>query len=176
MIVADHIIDIFSAAFFSRYRTLLKGGGSEPTYAPACYGEPAVITFREDFAASALHEVAHWCIAGAHRRSLPDYGYWYEAERDECSEARFMAAEASPQALEWIFSMAAARPFRISADNPHAPEDARNRLRGRVQSEARHWLARGLPQRAMTFAVGLGHASGMNATFFNAENFVNPPA
>ena len=176
MIDADHIIDIFSAAFFSRYHTLLTSGGSEPTYAPGHRGEPAVITFREDFAASALHEVAHWCIAGEHRRTMPDYGYWYEGQRDECSEARFMAAEASPQALEWVFSVAAGRPFRISADNPHAPEDARNRLRSAVQHEAMRWLARGLPRRAMTFALGLGQASGINAPFLTPEPFANLPA
>ena len=32
-----------------------------PYYEP---GTPSVIYFREDFDRSALHEVAHWCVAG----------------------------------------------------------------------------------------------------------------
>src|SRR5690606_39383874 len=47
-------------------------------YLPA--SEPdglARVVFAHGFFASALHEIAHWCIAGDYRRTLHDYGYWY---------------------------------------------------------------------------------------------------
>jgi len=78
----------------------------------------AVIRHREDFAASALHEIAHWCIAGRARRQLVDYGYWYRPP--PCSEAEqqvFYAVEARTQALERIFAEGCGCEFRISPDN-----------------------------------------------------------
>ena len=64
----------FLTAFFKRRTPRSCVGAAEPYYEP---GAPSVIYFREDFDRSALHEVAHWCVAGPLRRGLPDYGYWY---------------------------------------------------------------------------------------------------
>jgi elongation factor P hydroxylase len=56
----------FDDCFSADYRTILIGGGSEPVYLPS--GDltlnPHRIIYREDFFASALHEVAHWCLGG----------------------------------------------------------------------------------------------------------------
>lgn len=157
---AAGIVEVFASTFDD---VRLEGGHDEPFYAPADGGTPAVIRFKEDFAASALHEVAHWCIAGWRRRQLPDFGYWYEPVRDAGTQSRFEAAEAGPQALEWIFSVAAGRTFRVSFDNFDLPSCRLDAFRCRVRSAAQDRLASGLPQRAQRFAAALAERSGCNA-------------
>jgi hypothetical protein len=73
---------VFDDCFSVDYRTILIGGGSEPVYLPSgdLTLKPHRIIYREDFFASALHEVAHWCLAGTRRRLLEDYGYWYRPD------------------------------------------------------------------------------------------------
>ena len=66
---AGYVIDCFNLRFGVSEGTILVGGADEPYYEP---GSPNIIYFREDFVRSALHEVAHWCVAGAARRTLPD--------------------------------------------------------------------------------------------------------
>ncbi|MBX2857631.1 MAG: elongation factor P hydroxylase [Cellvibrionaceae bacterium] len=114
----QRLVAAFGAELSLEYDTLLVAGGEEPIYLPAENKTPAKIIFREDFFASALHEVAHWCVAGARRRRLPDYGYWYCPDgRSAEEQARFEHVEIKPQALEWIFSSVCGYKFRISADN-----------------------------------------------------------
>ncbi|HKK51929.1 MAG TPA: elongation factor P hydroxylase [Myxococcota bacterium] len=115
---------VFEACFFASFRTRLEGGASEPLYlpSPAPAVRPHRILYREDFFASALHEVAHWCVAGARRRRLEDYGYWYEPEgRSAARQAAFESVESRPQAIEWAFAEACGRDFHPSADNLPAP-------------------------------------------------------
>ncbi len=70
--LAEQICETFNRCF-AQFHTKLVGGASEPLYEP---DEPiARVYFREDYASSALHEVAHWRIAGADRRQQPDYGW-----------------------------------------------------------------------------------------------------
>ena len=38
------------------------------------------IYFARGFYSSALHEIAHWLVAGKERRKLEDFGYWYEPD------------------------------------------------------------------------------------------------
>ena len=111
---------IFSACFAESYATVLEGGGQEPLYVPSADPDrtPHRIIYRADYFASALHEVAHWCLAGSKRRRLEDYGYWYAPDgRGPEEQVAFEAAEARPQALEWIFSDACGFDFHLSADN-----------------------------------------------------------
>ena len=61
-----------------RYGTLIVGGAKEPLYQPPVGRPRAIIRYTRDHAQSVLHEVAHWCLAGAERRLLEDYGYWYQ--------------------------------------------------------------------------------------------------
>lgn len=114
----EQITQVFAACFESTYRTRLVGGASEPFYQPACAEEPAVLRYREDFAASALHESAHWCLAGARRRSLPDFGLVYIAPpRSPAQQQQFFDLELRTQTLESLFAAAAGVPFQVSADN-----------------------------------------------------------
>jgi elongation factor P hydroxylase len=152
------VIREFNRLFATDDRTCLCGGADEPLYLPPTAATPAKIVFKEDFVASALHEVAHWCIASRQRRALPDYGYWYECERTVGSQARFEAVEVAPQALEWVLSVAAGLPFRVSTDNPFPA--AVDRFREQVRDAARARITAGLPLRAERFAQALASVSG----------------
>lgn len=99
--------------------TRLRGGASEPLFVPAAAGRPALIRYRGDFAQSALHEIAHWCLAGPSGRRQADYGLIYEPPpRGADAQARFYAAEVPVQALEMLLARAAGVPFHFSPDNP----------------------------------------------------------
>ena len=72
------LIRIFNSLFRESHGTVLVKGGDEPVYLPACDRFPHHrLVFAHGYFASALHESAHWCIAGAQRRLLEDFGYWY---------------------------------------------------------------------------------------------------
>jgi len=113
------LIRIFNACFESTYNTRLLKGGSEPEYLPADEHRPYhAIFFAHGFFSSALHECAHWLIAGEERRKLPDYGYWYVPDgRSAEQQALFQQVEVKPQALEWMLSAAAGYRFQLSVDN-----------------------------------------------------------
>ena len=114
----DDLIQLFIDTFNESEDVLLLAGAEEPLYLPAKDGKPAEIHFRDDYYSSALHEIAHWCIAGTERRKQVDYGYWYVADgRDEKEQEAFFKAEVKPQALEWLFSLACDYPFSVSVDN-----------------------------------------------------------
>jgi len=149
---------LFRALFFSRWRTLLVGGGDEPVYLPARDATDVHrIIYREDFFASALHEVAHWCIAGEARRQQLDYGYWYQPDGRSAEQQRvFERVEVKPQALEWLFATAAGQPFRISADNLHGDAGCSAEFAAAVQTQARNYCRGAMPLRARLFARGLG--------------------
>lgn len=145
---------LFNRAFATTCNTVLRGGASEPLYSPACRKAPAQITYREDFASSALHEVAHWCIAGAARRRQVDYGYWYSPEgRSRTEQVDFERVEARPQALEWVFSRSSGALFSLSLDSLAGDPDPADRLRfaREVVHQAERLLSVGLPTRAGRF-------------------------
>lgn len=153
---ASRLERVFNDCFAARWRTRLYGGADEPFYRPARRPRPEhTLHYRRDYFASALHEVAHWCIAGDERRERPDFGYWYTpGDRDSDQQRAFEAVEARPQALEWMFSKACAFRFQPSADNLELA--ARGLLDSagfnrRVLAEALRWQARGLPLRAGLF-------------------------
>ncbi len=158
MTPASRVESVFATCFRGTHGTLMLGGNDEPVYQP---GSPSLILYRSDYVASALHEVAHWCIAGAERRRQVDYGYWYESRRGASLQARFESAECRPQALEWVLSLAAAQPFRVSIDNDDTLiASSHTRFRRSVQVAARELLALGLPLRAARFARALERAFG----------------
>lgn len=118
-----------------------------------------MLYYREDFFASALHESAHWCIAGEARRKQVDFGYWYAPDgRDSKTQKAFEAVEIKPQALEWYFSKACGYPFSVSVDNLSLSDndmpDTQDFER-RVASQAMHWQRAGLPERARLFFEAL---------------------
>lgn len=166
-LAAAEIVRLFDAQFGERFRTRLCGGAAEPLYTPAGADTPAIVYFRADYAASALHEVAHWCIAGFARRQVEDYGYWYSADgRDAQAQQEFLRVEARPQALEWIFSQAAGLDFRLSLDNldaPPSPADV-HAFALAVDSAAGGYRERGLPPRARLFFDALAASRGVEVS------------
>lgn len=153
---ARRVERVFAQCFLQSENTLLCGGADEPLYAPSTQlGEPHRLWFREDYFASALHETAHWCIAGAARRQQVDFGYWYAAEgRDPVAQAAFESVEVRPQALEWCFSIACGFPFRISTDNlaaEGAEAGDHSAFESAVRREALRLAGATLPRRAAVF-------------------------
>ncbi len=150
---------VFADCFGGRERTRLVGGAAEPLYRPAlAQGGWHAIHYRADYPASALHEVAHWCIAGPERRRRTDYGYWYASDgRDAAAQRDFEAVEARPQGLEWLFAQGCGLPFRLSLDNLDGNLAAadRERFAAAVVAEARAWQARGPAGRAGRFLAAL---------------------
>lgn len=170
---ADTVIRVFNELFAQDYHTLLEGGADEPLYeASAAPAEREHrIRFRLDYFASALHEVAHWCIAGAERRLQEDYGYWYAPDgRSPEQQKLFEQVEVKPQALEWVFSQAAGIRFRLSADNLDGGLSHSDDFRRNVWQQARAYCSDGLPQRAAAFAAALAREYGVE-DYLNPENF-----
>lgn len=156
------LIDLFNQTFASSENTLLVRGDDEPIYLPADASHPQHrIIFAHGYFASALHEVAHWCLAGQQRRLLEDYGYWYCPDgRNAEQQAAFEQVEVKPQAIEWAFSAACAKPFRVSTDNLNgAPVDVAGFTRN-VHSQVLGYLQRGFPPRAQRFIEVLAQHYG----------------
>lgn len=146
------LIRLFDDLFAERHHVRLRAGAEEPLYEPARGARPALIHFRADYFASALHEVAHWCTAGAKRRWLLDYGYWYAPDgRDAVAQAAFEQVEVGPQALEWLFAEACSHPFRPSLDNLDGGSDSKERFEAALLRERERRLRQGLPPRASAF-------------------------
>jgi elongation factor P hydroxylase len=147
------LIQLFDHSFAIIENTRLVKGSDEPIYLPA--GDKCnyhQIVFAHGYFASALHEVAHWCIAGKERRLLQDYGYWYCPDgRDQTQQTEFEQVEVRPQAIEWAFSIAANKDFRVSTDNlSGVPADAQV-FQYRVREQALAYLHHGFPARAQHF-------------------------
>lgn len=145
-------VEAFNETFGRRWDTALEGGFPEPLYEPAAEGRPARIQFTRDYMNSALHEVAHWCIAGAGRRKLVDYGYWYRPDgRNAEEQAEFFAAEVKPQALELAFSRALGMEFRVSCDNLDGEAGNEKKFEAAVHRQLAVYEAEGFPPRAAEF-------------------------
>jgi elongation factor P hydroxylase len=156
------LIDIFNRLFLPTYNTELVAGDDEPIYRPAD-AEHAHhrIIFAHGFYASALHEIAHWCVAGAERRLLEDFGYWYKPDgRTALEQAEFERVEVKPQAYEWIFNQAAGRRFHFSADNLSAGLGASDAFKQNVLARVHALLAEGLPPRVQMLVTALQNHYG----------------
>lgn len=154
---ADDLIDIFNRCFAETERTHLVGGADEPLYSPALDNQVLhTIYFRSDYFASALHEVAHWCVAGRSRRTQEDYGYWYAPDgRNQAQQALFEQVEVRPQAFEWVFSRACGYPFRVSADNLALNTGPSQAFKRAIAEQAQQLVLDGLPARTQYFAEAL---------------------
>lgn len=112
------IAQLFNSCFAATEQTRCSGGADEPLYRPARAGRCAQLQYRGDHAASALHEISHWCLAGRGRRQLLDFGYNYVATpRSLVAQVRFLRSEIRPQALERLFARQAGILFRCSFDD-----------------------------------------------------------
>jgi elongation factor P hydroxylase len=144
------LIRLFNGQFEHSLNTVLVRGDDEPVYLPADAEHPQHrIIFAHGFFASALHEISHWCVAGAKRRTQVDFGYWYKPDgRTAEEQALFESVEVKPQALEWMLSVACGHRFHFSADNLSAEIGASRGFEARVQRQVLHYLEVGLPSRA----------------------------
>jgi len=153
----DDLIAIFDRTFGHSHATELVRGDAEPLYLPCDDTRPrAQIVFAHGYFASALHEIAHWCIAGRKRRQLVDFGYWYIPDgRSPAEQQAFTRVEEKPQALEWAFSVACGKIFVFSADNLDGEVLDDTAFRRAVRDRVRHYLDRGFPKRAAIFIDAL---------------------
>ncbi|PSF04967.1 transporting ATPase [Marinobacter fuscus] len=150
----DDLITLFNGLFLESHQTVLVRGGHEPEYLPAAGPDaPAQVVFAHGYFASALHEIAHWCIAGEQRRTLYDYGYWYCPDgRTPEQQFAFEQVEVKPQAIECMMALAAGFRFNISVDNLAGSGAANETLfRHNLCLQADSYLANGLPARAQIF-------------------------
>lgn len=147
------MVSLFNETFSHSENTRLVKGDNEPIYLPAdetC--DYHRVVFAHGYFASALHEIAHWCIAGKARRKLVDYGYWYCPDgRDEKQQAEFEKVEVKPQAIEWAFSLAAGSKFFVSSDNLNGIETDRKAFEKAVASQLSLYQQQGFPLRAQQF-------------------------
>lgn len=160
--------ELFRECFFEQYHTLLIGGAPEPLYLPETDDQPGKILYTRDYFRSALHEIAHWCVAGPSRRGLEDYGYWYAPDgRNSEQQALFEKVEVYPQALELIFCAACGHDFRVSTDNLSGPSLCNRSFAQAVYQKAESLLKQGLPERPYRWAIAL-------ATHYRARSEFQP--
>lgn len=151
------LINLFEQTFFEQYNTRLVKGGDEPVYLPVSEQcDHNQIVFARGYYSSALHEIAHWCIAGEYRRTLQDFGYWYEPDGRTIEQQKvFEQVEVKPQAIEWAFSIAAGKSFNVSADNLNGEGADTAAFRLQVHQQVKKYLSQGFPQRAQQFIDAL---------------------
>lgn len=144
------LIELFNGRFLPLHNTELVCCEEEPIYRPANEHYPHHrIIFAHGFFASALHEIAHWCIAGKERRLLEDFGYWYQPDgRTQEQQSLFESVEVKPQALEWIFSVSADFPFVFSADNLNGEVGISIQFQQKVLAQIHEYLETGMPSDA----------------------------
>lgn len=147
------LIRIFDDLFLESEKTRLVRGDDEPVYLPASMtGSEHHVVFAHGFYASAMHEIAHWCVAGKERRLSEDYGYWYEPDgRTEVQQRLFEQVEIVPQAMEKCFCLAAGFQFRVSVDNLNGSPGDTTAFAENVDKKAQEYLRCGLPARAQAF-------------------------
>ncbi len=151
------LIYIFNQCFEKEFNTRLVKGGDEPIYLPAnehcAYN---AIFFAHGFFSSALHECSHWLIAGTHRRTLEDFGYWYIPDgRNSEQQALFQQVEVKPQAIEWILSVASGHQFRVSVDNLNGETTDTQIFKQAVYQQVLYYCQNGLSMRAERFRKAL---------------------
>lgn len=151
---ASDLIRLFNHCFAESHNTRLVRGEEEPIYLPASKETPYhAIHFAHGFFSSALHECAHWFIAGEARRQQIDYGYWYQPDgRNEQEQALFERVEVKPQAIEWILSEACGYRFQLSVDNLNGAASRDTGLfREAIYQQMMRYSEQGLPDRAEMF-------------------------
>lgn len=153
----DHLITLFNRLFQDSENTVLVRGDAEPVYLPADQQHPhARIVFAHGFFSSALHEIAHWCVAGVERRQQVDFGYWYAPDgRSPEQQKTFEALEIKPQALEWILARAAGFRFRVSCDNLLSGPFDLAQFKRNIHAEVLRRLYTGLPERVRRLVQAL---------------------
>lgn len=148
---------IFHTTFGDKYKTRLEFGADEPFYQAAHdNSKDNIIYCREDFFASSLHEIAHWCLAGVERRQKDDYGFWYSPDgRDIEKQLLFEKVEVKPQAIEKAFSVACGYTFKASVDNLHLVDHDPSDFITNINAQYERYLKASFPKRASEFIQAL---------------------
>ncbi len=143
------LIEIFQQTFYSQYQTRLVKGEGEPVYLPGDQADPDHrIVFAYGYFASALHEISHWLVAGAKRRQLEDFGYWYNPDgRTAQQQAVFESVEVKPQAIEWLLCVAAGFNFNVSCDNLNGEPTDRLTFQHNVHQQVLRYIEQGFSKR-----------------------------
>jgi len=166
------LITIFNTCFASTYNTRLVKGEDEPLYLPANDKQTFhTLYFAHGFYSSALHECAHWLIAGEERRKQVDFGYWYAPDGRTAEQQKlFQHVEVKPQAMEWILSVAAGHRFHVSIDNLNGEESDTAHFKQAVHQQVKKYCQDGLSARASLFRSALCHFYNTDHTL-RAEDF-----
>jgi elongation factor P hydroxylase len=146
---------------------LVRATSIDPVYYPQSDSRAlAEIHFANDFFSSALHEIAHWLIAGSERRTKLDYGYWYKPDgRDQKEQQDFEAFEARNQGLEWILSTAANHDFHVSTDNLSGDTTDGSNFAHAVRQNALLFLEKGFSGRSKILIEALINEFGDQQAF-----------
>lgn len=162
MPVAQDVERVFNGTFSVSHNTVLLGGAAEPFYRPADKECPVSrIFYREDYVSSSLHEVSHWLVAGAERRLLPDWGYWYAPDgRNPAQQAAFEQMEVKPQALEWLLHIACGLRFQVSLDNLAEHAGSGRLFKDRVYDQVCANIRQGVNARTQQFYQVLAQTFG----------------
>jgi len=168
----EDIKTLFDRCFSSDFNTRLVKGHDEPIYLPAGYTDINIpartynqVVFAHGYYASALHEIAHWCLAGEARRKLVDFGYWYCPDgRTAEQQSAFQQVEIKPQAIEWGLCVACGFEFNVSCDNLSGDEFGQQPDRHAFQTEIHRqvmvYLKNGFPTRAQTLMAEMNKFYG----------------
>ncbi len=148
MIDLNVLVNLLNNQYLNQYNTKLIAGFYEPFYKAAIESEPAEIQFSHDYIRSALHELAHWCVAGVERRKLDDYGYWYAADgRNQQQQDAFFKLEIKPQAIEWAFSIVCGVEFEASVDNLNNQVEGVSQFQNSLKIQLQNYIRNGYPMR-----------------------------
>lgn len=150
----EDLVTLFNECFAVSHHTCLVSGDGEPIYLAARDTHPAQIVFANGYFASALHEIAHWLVAGKKRRTQDDFGYWYLPDgRTQAQQAAFEQVEVKPQALEWILAASCGFRFRFSADNLSGEAHDMGPFQMAVWQRVMHLRKTGLAARTRHFSA-----------------------
>lgn len=173
----EQIKSVFEREFGQSHRVCLQGGAEEPLYLPS-EQQPNLLVYTRDYPASALHEIAHWCLASVGQLKLKDWGHWYTPDgRSAEQQRRFQRAEARVQAVEWALSVAAGRRFRESSDNLSGEFIDDSGFKDQIHNHIAHFCEQGLPERAAQLFYAFATARQQNfvlSTALFAREALNP--
>ena len=148
MIQLDELVTLLNHHYLGQYNTTIVGGFDEPFYKTFVSEQAAQIQFSHDYIRSALHELAHWCVAGKERRKLDDFGYWYAADgRNQQQQNEFFQVEIKPQAIEWAYSIVLGINFEASVDNLGTQVQGVDEFNDNLKKQLKQYVTNGFPKR-----------------------------
>ena len=166
MITLSTLVNLLNENYLHDYQTKIEGAFDEPFYKAGKGGQMAEIQFSHDYIRSALHELAHWCVAGVERRKSDDFGYWYAVDgRDQEQQNEFFKVEIKPQTIEWAFSIICGVKFEASVDNLHKKVEGVDKFEQDLMVQMQQYLINGFPKRVKAIIVILARDQNISAPY-----------